>query len=140
MAQEKEARSISFFIPSVPESVNSLYQVFFHTKQVKLKPELLIWKSEAKQWMPPLPFKIGAEDCMSLAIECVTGWKYKNGKWKKQDVSNMIKLIEDSVAEKYGYCDSQNFEVKITKVHDDTKNRVNVRLERYEPKTTAGPS
>ena len=104
MEQDKGAsKCVSFTIPSCPNSVNSLYNVIFSLKRVELKPECLLWKSQAKGFMP----KFESPNAAFLRMDVTFTYPlfHKNGKLKKRDSSNMLKLLQDAIAERYGLDD-----------------------------------
>lgn len=94
---------IRFTLPSMPVSVNSLYNVIFSEHRVVLKPEARRWKTSAKEAMPPWPHTPGAP----VRIDAHFEYKrfYGNGKPRVKDVSNLLKLLIDAVAERYGFND-----------------------------------
>ena len=94
---------MSFSIPSCPNSVNSLYNVIFSLRRVELKPECLLWKSQAKGYMPKFVSPNAAY--LRMNVKFSYPMYYKNGQLKKRDSSNMIKLLQDAIAERYGLDD-----------------------------------
>lgn len=91
-------RSISFVIPRLPASMNSLYQILFHQRRVELKPEHRRWKNEAKDYIPRFDVTEGA----TLRIDCVL-----NFDWSKRrfDSANLLKLVLDAICERLGVND-----------------------------------
>jgi hypothetical protein len=120
-------------IPSCPSSVNALYNVLFSLRRIELKPECLLWKSQAKQFMPQ--FK-GTGKFLRLEAVFYYPMFYKNGKLKKRDSSNMIKLLQDSIAERYGLDDKfitegswsaiNSEDEKVTVILSEVENSTNV--------------
>jgi len=119
-------RVLSFKIPSLPPSMNSIYNVFFHMKRVELKPEVRLFKTNAKAFIPP--FEIEKKDKLALYMAVHADWYFRNGKFKKIDVSNMVKVVQDLICEKLGCDDAQVWETRACKVQDK-KNVVHIRLE-----------
>lgn len=98
--------SVSFKIPSIPPSVNSLYNVIFSLKKVELKPDCLSWKSKAKTFMPP--FKSSGESVSGmLKVDMKFSYPlyHKNLKVRRIDTPNMMKLLLDAISERYGIDD-----------------------------------
>ena len=123
-----EKDCIKFVIPLMPPSMNSLYQIIFSMKQVQLKPEIRLWKTQAKQFIPP--WKSNGDS--------KTGWLYfnadiytqvyfKNGKVRKIDLQNLEKCLIDCVCEKLGLNDEFIFE-KHTKKVDSEKDKIEVEI------------
>lgn len=106
MAQSETGRVINevhFTLPSLPVSVNSLYNVIFSQRRVELKNECRVWKSESKRYIPR--FQVG-EGC-SVEIHTVFHFPFhcRNGKPRVFDVANLLKLTIDTIAEKCGFND-----------------------------------
>lgn len=95
--------TVSFVLPSLPTSVNSLYNVIFSQRRVELKPECRLWKSQAKQRIPP--FRIQEGSSVEIAAVFYFPFLWKNGKPRVFDASNLLKLLLDAIAEKCGFND-----------------------------------
>lgn len=121
---------LRFRIPSLPSSMNAIYQIIFHLRQVQMKPEVRAWKHQAKMMIP----------IWKLPQNCETGfirikmefhshlWYYKNGKLKRVDAHNLQKVLIDAISEKMGFDDSMVFEWHGRKVID-TSEFVDVTME-----------
>ena len=94
---------IHFILPSMPVSVNSLYQVIYSQRRVELKPEARKWKTEAKAQMPRWQYSANAFIRIDVRFECPLSTK--NGKPRIRDVANLLKLLIDAVAERYCFDD-----------------------------------
>lgn len=97
-----------FTIPSLPPSMNKVYQIIRLPGQplrVEMTPEVRRWKTEAKEWIPKLT---ATADSFTFRIDAVFhyNWYYKNGKMRKFDTQNLMKVLIDAVAEKNGIDDS----------------------------------
>lgn len=119
---------IEFKIPAVPPSMNSLYNVLFALKRVELKPEIRLFKSNAKQYVPH--FEVKPNEKLQCEITVTQNWYFKNGNIKKQDIQNMAKCIIDLISEKLGFGDEQFFETTCRKVHDPEKQESRVKIRR----------
>jgi Holliday junction resolvase RusA-like endonuclease len=102
----KEKYSISFKIPSVPPSVNSLYNVIFSMKKVEMKPEVRLWKTKSKFYVPAWKPE-SLTDTGILRFEATFHYPFysKDAKMLTRDTHNMMKLLQDTVAEKVGIND-----------------------------------
>lgn len=122
------------WVPLLPPSSNSIYM---EIRNPKNKKRMRILTKEART------FKIRAMEYMQQEggvafIKPVTNIPYRlhlvffltktevlessvGARYKKIDLSNMVKLIEDTVAEATGIDDSHNFQVFLEK-HCDPKN------------------
>lgn len=98
-----EVNEVRFTLPSLPVSVNSLYQIIYSQRRVELKPECRLWKSEAKGHVPR--FKVGSQSSVSMDIVFYFPFHYRNGKPRIFDVANLLKLTIDTIAEKCGFND-----------------------------------
>lgn len=124
-AGEPETRRISFTIPSLPPSINSLYNVLFSLRKVELKPEARLWKSRAKEYIPK--HEIGEQERVSISFLFYANWLSKDGKILKKDVTNREKLVLDAISEKCGWDDSQVWARSVNKVQSE-KEMVKVDL------------
>lgn len=117
---------ITFTLPFPPATVNSLYNVIFSQRRVELKPECRAWKSRAKGQVPHLDYESG---CL-FHIHCIFHYpfKHENGKLRKFDSHNMLKLLIDAVSEQMGFDDSRVKSGGWQSV-DDGKKYVEVRVE-----------
>ena len=93
-----------FLIPNLPPSVNSIYQILFHLKRVEMKPDVRVWKNQAKMYIPSLK---ALDDSFVFRLDAVFtyNWFYKNTKIRKFDSQNLLKVLCDAVAEKCGFRD-----------------------------------
>lgn len=96
---------VSFSIPSLPPSVNAIYQIIFHQRRVEMKPDVRLWKTQAKEYVPRIEAKDETEFFMIDAVFCYPFF-YKNGKVKKLDTQNLLKVMIDAIAEKVGFNDT----------------------------------
>lgn len=118
-----DSKSVTFRLPSTPPSMNSIYNVLYHTRSVAMKPEVRAYKTQMKMFVPKMTVGTDAKVCMSF--EVVQDWFFKNGKLKKQDVHNMSKVLVDLVAEKMGFDDSQVWDFDMHKTDSKTEACVN---------------
>jgi len=100
------ANYVRFTLPALPLSVNSLYEIWWSTRQVKLKVDCLRWKTRAKEVMPP--WSVQSPDSL-ICVDALFYYDfyYKNGNLRKVDTQNMMKLLIDAVAERYGFKDER---------------------------------
>lgn len=97
------ANEVRFTLPSLPISVNSLYQIRYATKEVFLRPECSRWKTEAKGHVPR--FKVGDGSSIRIDLVFYFPFHYRNGKPRIFDAPNLLKLTIDTIAEKCGFND-----------------------------------
>lgn len=92
-----------FTIPSLPPSVNSLYQIIYSQRRVELKPDARRWKSDSKQYINGFRPRPGS----LVAIDATFYYRfhYANGNPRVFDAANLLKLLIDCVAEKCGFND-----------------------------------
>lgn len=107
MAQSETGRvvvnEVHFTLPSLPVSVNSLYNVIFSQRKVELKNECRIWKSESKRYIPR--FQVSEGCSVEIHATFHFPFHYRNGKPRVFDVANLLKLTIDTIAEKCGFND-----------------------------------
>lgn len=96
-------RIARFVIPSLPPSVNALYQIIYSQRRVELKPECLRWKSNTKEHVPRFHPRQGS----LVAVDATFYYRflYANGKPRVFDAANLLKLMIDCIAEKCGFND-----------------------------------
>lgn len=116
---------IRFSIPVSPVSCNSLYNVIFSMKRVELKPEIRLWKTQVKQFVPA--WKTDRTGYIYFNADVYTETLFKNGKVKKLDLQNMEKALIDAVCEKLGMFDEFIFEKKTRKIQAK-KDRIEVEV------------
>lgn len=117
---------IKFSIPISPVSCNSLYNVMFHLKRVELKPEIRLWKTQVKQYVPAWNSE-GRTDNLYFNAEFHTQTLFKNGKLRKLDLQNLEKALIDAVCEKLGIGDEFIFAKKTKKIQSE-KDRIEVEM------------
>ena len=115
---------MNFFIPSLPPSMNAIYQIIFQARIVQLKPEVRAWKTEVKKdiplWRPVLGE--GTDGTLWIKMVFVGDWYTKKGKVRKVDLSNLEKVVVDAICEKVGIDDSFVWKVEKRK-EQGTENR-----------------
>lgn len=115
-----------FKIPSIPPSVNSLYNIIFSLKKVSLKPEVSLWKSKSKMFIPD--WKWDGVSHLYFNADIYMNSYYKNGKLKKHDLQNLEKCLIDTVFEKLGIPDENIFAKLTRKYHTDNEEYVVVTI------------
>lgn len=93
-----EGKTVTFVLPSIPPSMNSLYNVLFAQRRVELKPECRRWKNDAKGYIPHFDLADGS----TLRIDCEFSFDFTK---RRFDSANLLKLVIDAVAEKLGVND-----------------------------------
>jgi len=127
--------SIRFRIPSIPPSMNDIY---YHIKghfgeyQYVLKPEVRLWKTNAKQFIPPWKPIDHPTGLFYFNWTAVNDWYYKNGKVKKFDLTNLEKVLIDSVCEKLGIGDEFIWDTRRNKIHSPAEAYIDVEIGYYD--------
>ena len=98
---------VSFTIPSLPSSMNQIYSIIRMPGiplRVEMKPEVRRWKTESKVYIPMLKPQ---SDSYLFRLDAVFFYPFhhRNGKMKKFDTQNLLKVLIDAVAEKNGIGD-----------------------------------
>ena len=120
---------LTFKLPAPPPSMNSIYNVMFGLKRIELKPEVRLYKNNMKMYVPG--WSVAEKDMVSIELEVVQNWFFKNGAFKKADVQNVGKVLIDLISEKQGWDDSQVWEFRALKKHSESESCVNVALRKY---------
>jgi len=97
--------SITFSLGKLPESQNSLYNIIWWQRRVELKPACRAFKSHAKEKVPHWEVPENALLCVDVVL--FYPFHCKNGKLKRRDSANMLKLLYDAIAEGLGVDDSR---------------------------------
>lgn len=101
---EVTAKQIRFTLPLLPPSCNALHQVIWSRKRIELKPEVMKWRNDAKLFIPRFELSEGA--LLSAELTFHYALYHRNGKLKRKDTANMLKVLLDVIAEKCGWDDS----------------------------------
>jgi len=125
-ARGQAVQSVSFVIPSLPPSVNAIYQIIFSQRRVEMKPEVRLWKTQAKVYVPRI---VAHGDVYTFKIDTVFHypWHHKNGKLRKFDSQNLLKVLCDAIAEKTGFSD-ERFKAGSWDSVDDESQKVDVTV------------
>ncbi len=109
----------TFKIPHLPPSLNQIYQIIYAHKVVQLSPEARAFKNIAKTYMPAMKFKDNAK--FNIDVEIHKDWYLKGDrkKLKRQDLSNLEKLLFDSLFEHIGMDDKSLMSYSLHKIQQD---------------------
>ena len=95
--------TISFVLPSLPASLNVLYELNRPDSGLprkRLKAEWSLWVSKMMPYIPA--FKVQPDSILQVDRCYYLPWFYGNGKWRKVDVVNMDALLFNLVSRKVG--------------------------------------
>ena len=70
-----------------------------------MKPECRLWQSKAIQYMPPFKPTETMSGLLRAEVTFYYPMYHQNGKLKKKDAPNMLKLLMDSISNRYGIDD-----------------------------------
>lgn len=101
----EKRRSSTVVIPFLPPSVNSLYSVIYSQRRVEKKPEVRAFCYKAKEYLRAFP--VAADSLIRLDLVFAYPFNHSNGKLRRFDSQNMMKILADLVAEKGGWDDSR---------------------------------
>lgn len=98
--------AVRFTLPSMPVSVNGIYQIIYSQRRVELKPEAWQWKRDAKEKMPP--WKLQSNSSL-ICVDVMFFYEFYDSKGGliEKDTHNYMKLLIDAIAERYGFRDSR---------------------------------
>lgn len=114
-----------FTLPKLPASQNAIYNILFSLKRVEMKPEVRLWKTEMKEYIPPWKVPEGG---LWITLVFYGNWHTKAGKVKTVDLPNLIKVTVDVIAEKLGFNDSLIFEMRNLRKIQSTDEKIEVEL------------
>jgi len=121
-----------FLIPSLPPSVNAIYQILFSQRRVEMKPEVRAWKNSAKLFIPQIT---PLDDSYLFRLDAIFHYNFffKNGKIRKFDSQNLLKVLCDAVAEKAGFRDELVKFGSWASIHNTEKEQVEVVVSQVKP-------
>lgn len=97
---------VKFTLPSVPKSVNSLYQINFSQRRTYLNPDAAMWKTQMKMMVPRIKEALTDGTYIKVDRTYCYNFFHKNSNLKKMDSCNFDKLLLDTISEKTGIDDS----------------------------------
>lgn len=124
----------SFVIPCLPPSVNSLHQIIYSQRRVVLRPEVLKWRSDIALFVPRIQLQASSLVEVNLTFH-YNHW-YANGKLRRFDTHNLVKVLLDVIAWKANFDDSRVKAGSWASVHDSNE-RVEVAMREYAATATA---
>lgn len=121
-----------FVIPSLPPSVNAIYQILFSQRRVEMKPEVRAWKNNAKMFIPTIE---PLDDSNLFRMDATFSYDFffKNGKIRKFDTHNMMKVLCDAIAEKAGFRDELVKFGSWSSIHNTEKEQVEIVVSQVKP-------
>lgn len=122
------ANTVRFTLPSLPGSLNEIYELNRHDSGLprkRLKGEWSLWCSRMAPFIPP--FTIADTSVLRVDRLYAVSWFYGNGRWRKLDVVNMDALLFNLVTRKIGVDDSK-IKCGMMNSIDSKDNRVEVVL------------
>jgi Holliday junction resolvase RusA-like endonuclease len=96
---------IRFTLPSLPTSCNRLYDINHVQRRVRLSDSGRKWKSDMQFLIPR--FEIAATSLLRIEYVAHYPWFHRNGKRRRVDCSNLIKLLHDTICMRIGIDDSR---------------------------------
>ncbi len=120
-----EGDSYYFVVPVLPPSVNALHNIIYSQRKVVLKPEILKWRSDIACFIPRMMLASSSLLCVDLVFHYP--YLYANGKLRRFDTHNMVKVLLDVIAWKADFDDSRVKDGSWRSVDSDEE-KVEVRL------------
>lgn len=106
MNTETVENKISFTLPSLPASLNELYELNRHDSGLPRKRLRAEWSLWVTKMIPHVPaFTIQPNSVLRIDRCYYLPWFYKNGNWRKLDVVNLDALLFNLVTRKFGIDD-----------------------------------
>ena len=91
-----------------------------------MRPEVRRFKDQSKLFMPCLRLAPDLPLWVSLAV--YDNWYYKNGKMRRLDVQNLVKVTVDAICEKAGIDDCVIWEITAKKKQELKRTGIEVEL------------
>ena len=103
-------------IPLQAPSMNALYSMYCRGRvpKVELKGEVRLFKTKLMQLLPR--WDCPPHGWLSVLLTFQQPWHYQNGKPKRQDMPNLLKVVLDGLQDRYGFDDSRVAELTCGKV------------------------
>jgi len=122
--------SKSFTIPSLPPTMNAIYNVIFKLRKIELKPEVRSWKNTCMKYVPMWT----PRDSGYMHVDCqfLGNWYYKNGNVKRLDLQNLTKVLIDAISEKMRFDDKIIFAYESGWKHQSERSEVKVTMNLFE--------
>jgi Holliday junction resolvase RusA-like endonuclease len=124
-AEEGGGKVIRFTLPSLPTSHNRLHRINHIQRRVSLSDEARRWRSQMMLLVP----RFEIPESSLLRVDYVAYYKTQtaNGKRRRIDCSNFMKLLLDTICARIGVDDSRVSEGSFASV-DAVEERVEVTL------------
>lgn len=119
------AKSVRFVLPSLPPSANRLHNIDHRRRRVFLTDESRKWKSDMQFLVPR--FEIAGTSLLRIDYTAHYPWHHHNGRRRRVDVSNLMKLLHDTICERIGVDDSRVSEGSFASV-DAAEERLEITL------------
>jgi Holliday junction resolvase RusA-like endonuclease len=104
ISAQGEVSEIRFTLPLLPPSCNALHQIIWSQRKVELKPTVMLWRNQTKLFIPRFSVTEGA--LLDIQMTFHYALYHRNGKLKRKDTANLVKVLLDVIAEKCGWDDS----------------------------------
>ena len=105
------------FIPLQAPSMNVLLQVIWHQRKFETKPEVRLFRTQFKQFLPV--WEPPKEGRLRVRFTFHQPWYTQTGSIKRQDAPNLIKACLDALCERYGIDDCRIWDLTSIKQDDE---------------------
>lgn len=117
-----------FVIPVLPPSVNSLHQIIYSQRRVVLRPEIVKWRSDIALFIPRI--ELSNDSLVNIDLVFHYNHWYQNGRLRKFDTHNLVKVLLDVIAWKANFDDARVKAGSWQSVHS-TSEQVQVTMREY---------
>jgi Holliday junction resolvase RusA-like endonuclease len=95
------------FIKLQAPSMNALHTIYCRGRipKIELKGEVRLFKTQMMQMLPR--WECPKEGWLNVSLRFHQPWHYLNGKVKRHDMPNLIKVVLDGIASRYHFDDSR---------------------------------
>lgn len=117
--REDGGKTIRFTLPSLPTSCNRLYAINHVRREVRLSDEGRKWRSDMQYLIPR--FDIAPTSLLRIEYVAYYPWHHCNGKRRRVDASNLMKLLHDTICMRIGVDDSRVSEGSFASVDSESE-------------------
>jgi Holliday junction resolvase RusA-like endonuclease len=122
---DRGGKVVSFTLPSLPPSANQLHSIDHQRRRVWLADAPRKWKSDMQYLIPR--FEIGPSSLLRIEYTAYYSWHHRNGKRRRVDASNLMKLLHDTICMRIGIDDTRVSEGSFASV-DSASEKLEVTL------------
>lgn len=94
-----------------------------------MKPEVRSYKTMMKLYVPK--WEVAEDERVEIEMKVCGDWYFKNGKFKKADIQNTVKVLVDLISERQGWNDCNVWRFTAVK-EQGQQGGVNVTMRKFK--------